>query len=138
MHFSQQRRILENALEAVRAAQQDLNRTIEWTKIDAAIVRHALKNASNAELSVPDDNLRMCLSEQFSHLQIAKENLMHALGRKHLFSIRPYYAPIDPDDSEMLTAKIWAELWPDRRYPRFDQLTPEQRYYAFGPDGNSA
>ena len=138
MRFSQQRPTLENALEAVRAAQQGLDRVIEWTKINDAVVRHVLKDSDNAKLLVPDDDLRLCLSEQYAQLQIAQENLMLALGRKHFFSTRPFYAPIDPNDSEEFTAKIWAKLWPDRRYPHIDQLTPEQRYFAFGPDGDSA
>lgn len=133
--FFHRRRLLENALQAVAMARQRLDRSIEMMKTDGAVVRHALKNGGHPELTFPSDELRMLLSEQLAFLMIGTENLMHALGRKHLFEIRPIYPPLDPEDSEKVIARIWAKIWPDHNYPRIHQLTPEERYYAFGPGG---
>jgi hypothetical protein len=125
--------MLENALEAVTKTRKSLERSIECVKVDAAAVRYALRHGGDADISIPNDELRMLLTEQVASLLIATENLMQALGRKHSFEIRGVYPPLDPTESEELVAKVWGKIWPDQSYPRLNQLTSEQRYFAFGP-----
>jgi hypothetical protein len=105
---------------------------MQW---DAAIVRYALRNGGDSDLTVPNDDLRLLLAEQLASILMANENLMLLRGKKHFFRIRPIYVPISPDDFEECVAKVWAHIWPDCRYPRYERLTAEQRYICFGPDG---
>ena len=55
--------------------------------------------------------------------------------KRHLFHIRSVYVPLGPKNLAECVAKIWAQMWPDCRYPRYEHLTPEQRYACFGPGG---
>jgi hypothetical protein len=104
-------------------------------QVDAALIRHALKTGGDASLTIPNDDLRLLLAEQMASILMAKENLMALQGRKHFFDIRPLYVPISPSDFDECVARIWVHMWPDCPYPRYEQLSAEQRYFCFGPDG---
>lgn len=134
--FSRKRQLLENAWSAVREAQSALEKTIEWMRVDGAPIRYALKKGGDTDLTVPNDDLRLLLADQMALLLIASENLMELLGKKHLFSIRPFYTPLSLENLDEFKARIWGLLWPANLYPRLDELTSDQRYYAFGPGGS--
>jgi hypothetical protein len=135
MWFRERRAITNNLAKLLEMAHSTTVKLVEWMQWDAAIVRYALRNGGDADLSFPGDELRLLLAEQLASALMANENLMLLQGKKHLFNIRPIYVPISPDDFEECVAKVWAHVWPDCRYPRYDRLTPEQRFICFGPDG---
>ncbi|MDX2221679.1 MAG: hypothetical protein SFV21_02955 [Rhodospirillaceae bacterium] len=136
MFFSRKRQLLENAESAVLSAQSALEKTIEWMRVDAALIRYALRNGGDPALTVPTDDVRLLLSDQMAALLVANENLMKLLGKKHFFNIRPFSAPLGLENFDEFKAKVWGLIWPDKRYPRYEELTPEQRYFAFGPGGS--
>lgn len=100
------RDLINNVAKLVASAESSAERLIEWMRVDAALIRHALKNGGDAELTVPNDEIRILLAEQLAAILMARENLM----------------------------LLQALIWPDQPYPRWDCLTPEQRYFCFGPD----
>jgi hypothetical protein len=63
-------------------------------RADAAIAHHALRNGGDAELTVPDNDLRLLLAEQLASLLMANEDLMRLQGKKHLLNIRPIHVPV--------------------------------------------
>lgn len=135
MWFGKRRALTNNLVTLLASVHSTTERLVEWMRTDAALVRYALRNGGDADLTVPNDDLRMLLAEQLAAILMAKENVMLLQGRKHLFSINPIYVPIDPENLEECVARIWAHMWPDCPYPRYERLTPEQRYFCFGADG---
>jgi hypothetical protein len=133
--FRRRHALTDNVAKLLASAQCSAEKLIEWMRVDAALIRCALKHGGDADLTVPDDNIRILLAEQLAAVLMAKENLMLIQGKSHFFHIRPIYVPIDPNDLDECVAKVWALIWPDCRYPRYERLTPEQRYICFGPDG---
>ena len=135
MWFGKRRALTDNLVALLESVHSTTDKLVAWMRTDAALVRYALRNGGDADLTVPDDDLRLLLAEQLAAILMAKENLMSLKGKKHLFSIRPVYVPIDPENFEECVARIWAHMWPDCRYPRCEHLTPETRYFCFGPNG---
>ena len=136
MWFRKRRELTDNLAAFLAAAHSASDKLIEWMRIDAALIRHALKNGGDKELTVPTDELRILLAEQLAAILMANENLMVLRGKQHFFNIRPLYVPLNPEDYEECVAKVWGRIWPDCRYPRYDKLTPDQRYMCFGPGGS--
>jgi hypothetical protein len=135
MWFRERRKLNENVAHLLETAISRAEKVVEWLRFDGAVIRHALRNGGDPELTIPNDNLRLLLAEQAAALLMTKENSMLLRGRKHLFSVRPFYVPTDPNDFEECVAKIWVQFWPDCPYPKYHELTPDQRYFCFGPDG---
>jgi len=84
------------------------------------------------------DDIRLLMAEQLAAILMAEENLLLLREKRrerhlHWFSIRKLYVPTDPENYEECVATIWGRLWPESRYPRYDKLTPEQRYICFPP-----
>jgi hypothetical protein len=137
MWFRERRVLTDNLARLLETARSTADKLVEWMQFDAAIVRYALRNGGDADLTIPDDDLRLILAEQLASIMMANENLMRLRRKKHFFNIRPIYVPTSPDDFEECVAKVWVRIWPDCRYPRYDRLTPEQQYFCFGPDGET-
>jgi len=135
MWFLRRRRLTSNLDALLQDALAATEKLVEWMRIDASLVRFALRNGGDKDLTVPNDDVRLLLAEQYAAMLMAKENVMLLQGKRHFFSIRPIYISSSLDDFQESVAKAWAQLWPDCRYPRYEQLTPEQRYMCFGPDG---
>jgi hypothetical protein len=85
MWFGQRRALTNNLVELLASAHSTTEKLVDWMRIDAALVRYALRNGGDAELTVPDDNLRLLLAEQLAAILMAKENLMLLEG-KNLYS----------------------------------------------------
>ena len=135
MWIGKRRTLQSNLAVLLDAAHWTADKLVAWMRTDGALVRYALRDGGDADLTIPSDELRLLLAEQLASVLMAKENLMLLQGRRHLFSIRPTYVPADPEQFEECVAKIWAHIWPDCRYPRNEDLSLEQRYFCFGPGG---
>jgi hypothetical protein len=59
---------------------------MQW---DAAIVRYALRNGGDSDLTLPNDDLRLLLAEQFASILMANDNLGLLQREKNFFNIRP-------------------------------------------------
>ena len=134
MWFGKRRALMANLDSLLTAAASATDQMVNWMQVDAAIIRYTLTTSGVTGLTIPNDDIRLLLAEQLASILMAKENLMALQGRKHFFDIRPLYVPISPGHFDECVAKIWARIWPDCPYPRYEQLSPEQRYFCFGPD----
>jgi hypothetical protein len=137
MWFGKRRTLTSNLAVLLDAANSTADKLVNWMRTDGALIRYALRHGGDADLILPNDDLRLLLAEQLAAVLMAKQNLMLLQGRRHRFRIGPIYVPVDPEQFEECVAKIWAHTWPDCRYPRYGRLTPEERYLCFGPGGRS-
>lgn len=134
MWFREREVLTNNLVRLLETSFSTVNKLAEWMQIDGAIVRYALRNGGDADITFPNDDLRLLLAQQLAALLMAKENLMMLQRKKHLFNIRSIYVPTSPDGFEECVARVSAQMWPDCQYPRWNHLTSEQQYYCFGPN----
>ena len=85
MWFGKRRALLNNLVALLESVQSTSENLVAWMRTDAALVRYALRNGGDPELTVPNDDLRVLLAEQIAAILMAKENLMLLQGRKHYF-----------------------------------------------------
>lgn len=136
MWLGKRRALTDNLVALLESVHSTTDKLVTWMRTDAALVRYALRNRGDQELTVPNDDLRLLLAEQPAAVLMAKENLL-SFKKRRLFSIKQIRVPIYPEDFKECIARIWVHMWPDCRYPRYAHLTPEQCYFCFGPDGKS-
>jgi hypothetical protein len=122
---------LDQFLENIETTNAQL---IDWLKADALSNGSTVNSDGNINAPLLNDDVRLVLAEQLASIFMARENVMAQRGRKHLFQIRPVYVSLSPEDFVECTAKMWMRLWPNSPYPRYEELTREQRYFCFGPD----
>ena len=116
MFFSRKQRLLEELDNALSVALESLESTIDWMRIDAAAIRHALKNNVDNDLTIPNDNLRYELSRQMAAILIARENLRVARNRRDTFNIKPIYVPLELNNIDDFVRQVWLRIWPDAAY----------------------
>jgi hypothetical protein len=135
MFFGRRKMLLRNIEALTKISSDVIAKIVEWMKVDASLVRYALRHGGDPDLSVPTEDLRMLIVEQIAATLMLQENLMALQGRKPLIEIGRMPVPLHLHDTEECLARVWARTWPDQRYPRWDKLTADEQYYCFGPDG---
>jgi hypothetical protein len=58
MWFRERRALSDNLAGLLETALSRTEKLVDWMRIDAAVVRYALKNGGDAELTVPNNDLR--------------------------------------------------------------------------------
>jgi hypothetical protein len=80
MWFGKRRALTDNLVALLESVHSTTDKLVGWMQTDAALVRSALRNGGDADLTVPNDDLRLLLAEQLAAVLVAKENLLLLRG----------------------------------------------------------
>jgi hypothetical protein len=80
MWFGKRRALTDNLVALLESVHSTTDKLVAWMQTDAALVRYALRNGGDADLTVPNDDLRLLLAEQLAAVLMAKDNLLLLRG----------------------------------------------------------
>ena len=106
MFGAKRKRMMTDALKSTNNALDAIDPLRTLVMVRNSMIRQGIEVGQSSGEKERDQ-----ISLIVAHMMIARDNLMLAMGRSHLFGIRSLYPPLEPDEATEFAKKVKKEIF---------------------------